>query len=164
MPCNNSLTSRYRRLATSGTTHWLQEMGIVFAITVAISCILWWRFLPLPHQDLNYYTEPAYLLAKFGKLAGPGSQYVDLTYQKGIYSYPPGYFIILAGWLKLFGLSSDSLLGYTHLVHVGAMILLWIILRMRYSCSRFISVLVLLSLFPRMAHGRPDLTATLQLP
>ncbi|PYT62385.1 MAG: hypothetical protein DMG35_07760 [Acidobacteria bacterium] len=136
-------------------------MGIVFAITVAISCILWWRFLPLPHQDLNYYTEPAYLLAKFGKLAGPGSQYVDLTYQKGIYSYPPGYFIILAGWLKLFGLSSDSLLGYTHLVHVGAMILLWIILRMRYSCSRFISVLVLLSLFPRMAHGRPDLTATL---
>lgn len=141
-----------------GTSHW-REMAVVSAIVGATSCILWWRFLPLPHVDLSYYTEPAYLLAKFGTLAGPGSQYVDLTYQKGIYSYPPGYFVILAGWLRLFGLSPDSLLAYTHLVHFVSMILLWMILRTRYACSQFISALVLLSFFPRMAHGRPDLTA-----
>src|SRR5258708_29771984 len=89
----------------------IAELGFVILVVIAVSLILWWRFLPLPHQDLNFYTEPAFLLAKFGKLAGPGSQYVDLTYQKGIYSYPPGHFLILAAWIKLWGFSADSLLA-----------------------------------------------------
>ena len=136
-----------------------REVAIVSAVILAISLILWWRFLPLPHQDLNFYTEPAFLLAKFGKLAGPGSQYVDLTYQKGMYNYPPGHFLILAGWLKLFGFSADSLLAYAHAVHAGILIILWALLRFRYGCSKLISSLVLLAIFPRMAHGRPDLPA-----
>jgi hypothetical protein len=143
------------------TWHRLREVLFVSAIVGTASCILWWRFLPLPHGDLGSYTEPAYLLAKFGRLAGPASQYKDLTYQKGIYSYPPGYFIILAGWLRLFGLSPDSLLGYTHLVHFASTVLLWVLLRIRYACSKIVSVLVLLAFFPRMAHGRPDLRAAL---
>jgi hypothetical protein len=142
-------------------THRLSEVVIVSAIVGAASCLLWWRFLPLPHGDLGSYTEPAYLLAKLGKLAGPASQYKDLTYQKGIYSYPPGYFIILAGWLRLFGLSPDSLLGYTHVIHFASTVLLWVLLRIRYACSKMVSALVLLAFFPRMPHGRPDLTATL---
>jgi len=139
----------------------VREVLFVSAIVATASCLLWWRFLPLPHGDLGSYTEPAYLLAKFGRLAGPASQYKDLTYQKGIYSYPPGYFIILAGWLRLFGLSPDSLLGYTHVVHFASTVLLWALLRIRYACSKIVSALVLLAFFPRMAHGRPDLTATL---
>jgi hypothetical protein len=142
------------------TWHRLREALLVSAIVGVVSCILWWRFLPLPHGDLGSYTEPAYLLAKFGKLAGPASQYKDMTYQKGIYSYPPGYFIILAGWLRLFGLSADSLLAYTHIVHFASTVLLWVFLRIRYACSKIVSALVLLAFFPRMAHGRPDLTAT----
>jgi hypothetical protein len=141
------------------TWHLLREVLVVSAIVGAASCILWWRFLPLPHGDLGSYTEPAYLLAKFGKLAGPASQYKDLTYQKGIYSYPPGYFIILGGWLRLFALSPDSLLGYTHIVHFVSTVMLWVLLRIRYACSKVVSALVLLAFFPRMAHGRPDLTA-----
>jgi hypothetical protein len=135
------------------------ELAAISALVFAVSLILWWRFLPLPHQDLGFYTEPALLLAKFGKLAGPGSQYIDLTYQKGIYNYPPGYYLILAGWIKLFGFSADSLLAYTHAVHAGILIILWALLRFRYACSRLTSSLVLLSIFPRIAHGRPDLTA-----
>lgn len=138
-----------------------RELAIVIAVTLAISLILWWRFLPLPDGDLNFYTEPAFLLATIGKLAGPGSQYIDLTYQKAMYFYPPGHFLILAGWIKLFGLSADSLLAYTHAVHAGILISLWALLRFRYACSKLISTLVLLSVFPAMPHGRPDLTACL---
>ena len=137
----------------------MREIICVAAAILAVSGILWWRFLPLPHQDLSFYTEPAYLLATTGKLAGPGSQAVDLTYQKGSYSYPPGYFLILAGWLRIFGLSADSLLAYTHLVHAVALIMLWMLLRFRYFCSKIVSALVLLAFFPQMVHGRPDLTA-----
>lgn len=138
-----------------------REFLAVSVIVLAISAILWWRFLPLPHQDLNFYTEPSLLLANSGKLAGPGSQNVDLTYQKGIYNYPPGHYFILAAWIKIFGLSPDSLLAYTHALHSGILIALWALLRFRYSCSRWISSLVLLATFPRMAHGRPDLLACL---
>jgi len=137
----------------------VRELAVVLFVLVTVSVILWWRFLPLPHVDLGFYTEPALLLAKFGTLAGPGSQSVDLTYEKGFYFYPPGHFLILAAWLKLFGLSPDSLLGYTHAVHVGILIILWSILRFRYACSRLVSSLVLVSIFPRMPHGRPDLPA-----
>lgn len=136
-----------------------REFAFVASIIIITSLVLWWRFLPLPHQDLNFYTEPALLLAKFGTLAGPGSQYVDLTYQRGIYNYPPGHYLILAGWIKLWGFSADSLLAYTHVVHAGMLIMLWVLLRTRYCCSRLISSLSLLSIFPRMAHGRPDLPA-----
>src|SRR5215813_470596 len=141
--------------------HKYLEIVVVAAILLAVSAVLWWRFLPLPHQDLNFYTEPAYLLAKFGKLAGPGSQGADLTYQKGIYNYPPGYYLIVAGWIRLFGLSPDSLLGYAHTVHFGVLLIVWMLLRFRYGCSKFASSLALLSIFPRMANGRPDLTACL---
>ena len=141
----------------SSRPQWL-ELILVSTIVLLVSAVLFWRFLPLPHQDLNFYTEPAFLLATTDKLAGPASQAVDLTYQKGIYSYPPGYFLILAGWLRLFGLSADSLLTYTHLVHAAALIMLWMLLRRRYSCSVIVSVFVMLAFFPRMVHGRPDLT------
>jgi hypothetical protein len=138
-----------------------RELAIVSGVIITISLILWWRFLPLPNGDLNFYTEPAFLLAKVGRLAGPGSQYIDLTYQKGMYFYPPGHFLLLASWIKLVGLSADSLLAYTHAVHTGILIALWILLRFRFACSRLISTLSLLSVFPTMPHGRPDLTACL---
>jgi len=142
-----------------GTTR--RELLLVFAVILLVSLFLWWRFLPLPHLDLNFYTEPAYLLARYGTLAGPGSQYIDLTYQKGLYFYPPGYFLVLAAWIKVFGLSSDSLLGYTHAIHVAFLVALWVLLRRRYSCTVTTSALVLLAVFPAINHGRPDLTAAL---
>jgi hypothetical protein len=136
-----------------------REFILVSIIVVTVSGILFWRFLPLPSGDLSFYTEPAYLLAQTGRLAAPGAQSIDLTFQKAVYPYPPGYFLILAGWLRIFGLTADSLLAYTHLAHSAALIMLWILLRNRYSCPRGVCSLVLLSFFPPMTHGRPDLTA-----
>jgi len=135
-------------------------LGVSAGVSL-VSLLLWWRFLPLPHIDLNFYTEPAYLLARYGTLAGPGSQHLDLTYQKGMYFYPPGYFLALAAWIKLFGLSADSLLAYTHAVHTGFLVGLYALLRFRYSCLPIVSALVLLATLPAMNHGRPDLTACL---
>lgn len=138
-----------------------REFLVVLFVLVLISLGFWWRFLPMPHQDLNFFTEPGYLLANYGKLADPGGQCYNLAYQKGVYNYPPGYFLILAAWIKAFGLSPDSLLGYTHTVHVAFLIGLWALLRFRYSCSKAVSSLVLLSVFPFFHHGRPDLTGAL---
>jgi len=153
-------TNYYSLEGTSAKKRW-QEMAVVTAVLSVLGLILWWRFLPLPGGDLGFYTEPAYWLAKFGVLAGPGSQYVDLTYQKGIYNYPPGHFLLLAGWIKLFGLSPDSLLAYTHLIHTGILALLYGLVRFRYGCSRLISSLMVLSIFAKIPHGRPDLPACL---
>jgi hypothetical protein len=137
------------------------EFLVVFFVLVLISLGFWWRFLPMPHQDLDFFTEPGYLLANYGKLADPGGQHYDLAYQRGVYNYPPGYFLILAAWIKAFGLSPDSLLGYTHTIHVVFLLGLWALLRFRYSCSKVVSSLVLLSVFPFFHHGRPDLTGAL---
>lgn len=156
----DSSTAYHNLEGTPAKKRW-QELAVVSAILSALALILWWRFLPLPHGDLPFYTEPAYLLAKFGTLAGPGSQYVDLTYQRGFYNYPPGHYLLLAGWIKLFGLSPDSLLAYTHLIHTGILVLLYALLRFRYGCSRLISSLAILSIFAKMPHGRPDLPACL---
>jgi hypothetical protein len=161
MPRTCLACSSPERRSSQRETGRIVELAMVSAVVLAVSLFLWWRFLPLPDGDLGFYTEPAVLLAKFGKLTGPASQYIDLTYQKGMYNYPPGHFLILATWIKLFGLSPDSLLGYTHAVHAGILILLWVLLRFRYACSKLISALVLLSIFPRMPHGRPDLPACL---
>ncbi|HXJ15478.1 MAG TPA: hypothetical protein VNH19_24660 [Candidatus Limnocylindrales bacterium] len=145
----------------TSTINQSRELAFVTAVLSAVALILWWRFLPLPHGDLGFYTEPAYLLARFGTLAGPASQYVDLTYQRGFYNYPPGHYLLLAGWIKLFGLSPDSLLAYTHLIHTGILILLYGLIRFRYGCSRLISSLTILSIFPKITHGRPDLPGCL---
>ncbi len=138
-----------------------REFLVVLITLVVISLGLWWRFLPMPHRDLNYFTEPGYLLANDDRMADPGGQYYNLTYQKGVYNYPPGYFLLLASWIKAFGLSPDSLLGYTHTIHVAFLMGLWALLRFRYSCSKVVSGLVLLSVFPFFHHGRPDLTGAL---
>jgi len=160
MSSNAPSTSYHFPGSTTSTKPW-RELTLVTAILSVVAVVMWWRFLPLPHGDLGFYTEPAYLLAKFGSLAGPGSQYVDLTFQKGIYNYPPGHYLLLAGWIKLFGLSPDSLLAYTHLIHTGVLVLLYGLLRFRYGCSRLISSLAILSIFASIPHGRPDLPACL---
>lgn len=138
-----------------------REILTVFAVLAIASVILWWRFLPLPHQDLDFYSEPAYLLAHYGKLANPAAQHYDLTFQKGSYNYPPGYYLILAAWIKAFRFSPDSLLGYTHTVHIAFLVGLWFLLRFRYGCSKIVSALVVFSVFPFFHHGRPDLTGAL---
>ena len=158
-PKSSSMT--YHVPGSMTATRELRELVLVTVILSVVALILWWRFLPLPNGDLGFYTEPAYLLAKFGTLAGPGSQYVDLTYQRGFYNYPPGHYLLLAGWIKLFGLSPDSLLAYTHLIHTGILVLLYGLVRFRYGCSRLISSLAILSVFAKIPHGRPDLPACL---
>ena len=160
LPSKSTLTSYPVPESTTVTNRW-GELTLVTVILSVIALVLWWRFLPLPNGDLGFYTEPAYLLARFGTLVGPGSQYIDLTYQKGFYNYPPGHFLFLAAWIKLFGLSPDSLLAYTHLIHTGMLVLLYGLVRFRYGCSRLISSLAILSVFPRIPHGRPDLLACL---
>jgi len=122
---------------------------------------LWWRSLPLAYQDLSFYFEPAILLANEGWLAGPASHYHDLTYVRGMYFYPPGFPLVLAGWIRAFGSGAGSLLAYTNVVHLFYLLGLWALLRLRLRCTRAAAALALLSAFPMFNHGRADLTALL---
>jgi len=137
----------------------IPEIIIVGSVLAIIHLFLWWRYAPIAHVDFGFYTEPAFLLAKRGIIAGPASQYLDLTYTKGIYFYPPGYALILGGWIKLFRLSIHSLLAYTNLIHAAYLFALWVLLRKRFKCTRLAAALTTLSAFPMFNHGRPDVTA-----
>lgn len=136
----------------------LITLGIIFTI---IHIFLWWQYLPMAHVDLNFYMEPAFLLATRGVIAGPGSQHIDLTYTKSIYFYPPGYALVLGSWIQLFGFSIRSLLAYTNLIHATYLFTLWVLLRKRFNCTRLAAGLAVVSAFPMLNHGRPDLTALL---
>lgn len=136
-----------------------KELLIVALFITLIHAIFWVYGLPLAHVDLSSYTEPAFLLATQGKLAAPASQYRDITYLIGGYFQPPGYALILAFWIKLWGMSIDSLLAYTHLIHSSYLLLLWVLLRWRFHCTKLATNLVIISAFPYFSHGRPDITA-----
>ncbi|MDQ3803830.1 MAG: hypothetical protein M3416_08400 [Acidobacteriota bacterium] len=123
--------------------------------------LFWWLCQPLAHGDLNFYTEPAALLAESGRLAGPGSQHLDLTYVRGIYFYPPGYALLLGGWIKLFGFGIRPLLAYTLVTHALYLFLMWLLLRRKLVCTRVAAALALVSIFPMFNHGRPDVTSLL---
>ena len=138
-----------------------REVLLVVLLLATVHILLWSRSIPLPYQDLSFYFEPAILLASQGWLAGPGSHWQDLTYVRGMYFYPPGFSLILGGWIELFGTSARSLLAYTHVVHTAYLTVLWLTLRARLRCSPPVSALVLFSAFPMFGHGRPDLTALL---
>ena len=135
------------------------ELAVVLATLAVAHLVMLWRLVPLPTCDLSFYTEPAWQLAQSGRLCGPGSQHLDLTYVQGIYFYPPGYPLVLAAWLKAFGLSVLSLLAFTHLLHFVFLACLWVILRLRFGCDRWAAALAVISVFPFFGHGRPDLTA-----
>jgi hypothetical protein len=137
-----------------------ERFGVVFAIFI-VHFLLWRAKLPLPHVDLLCFGEPALLLATTGKIAAPASQYLDLTYVLGSYFYPPGYIVVMAGWLKVFGTSIYSWLGYTHIIHGTYLFLLWLLLRQRLHCTRLAAGLAVCSAFPYFSYGRPDLTSLL---
>jgi hypothetical protein len=101
------------------------------------------------------------MLAESGKIAGPASQYLDLTYARGIYFYPPGYTLILGGWIKLFGFGVRSLLTYTLVTHALYLFFMWLVLRTKLVCGKAAAALTLVSIFPMFNHGRPDLTSLL---
>lgn len=138
-----------------------REVCAAVGTVALVHLFFWWQYQPLAHGDLNFYTEPAVLLAESGVIAGPGSQHLDLTYAKGIYFYPPGYTLILAGWIKLFGHGVRSLLAYTHLTHALYLLAMWLLLREKFNCSRAAAALATLSAFPMFNHGRPDTTSLL---
>ncbi|MEC4852152.1 MAG: hypothetical protein SAJ12_14285, partial [Jaaginema sp. PMC 1079.18] len=135
-------------------------LGVAIALLL-LHGIMGLALMPLPHLDLITFGEPALLLATTGKIAAPGAQYLDLTYVLGSYFYPPGYIVILAAWLKVFGTGVGSWLGYTHVVHALYLLGLWLLLRCRLGCGFFIASLATLSGFPYFSYGRPDLTSLL---
>ncbi len=116
---------------------------------------------PLPHIDLNCYTEPAWMLAYKGVIAAPATQYTDLTASKTFFLQPPLYFLLLAGYLKIFGFSSFSLLLFTHIIHLFFLIVLWHILKFRFLFPQWIAVIGIISIFPAFSHGRPDFLSLL---
>ncbi|MDQ3675016.1 MAG: hypothetical protein M3365_11655 [Gemmatimonadota bacterium] len=136
-----------------------RELFVVALVLAALHTVFWLRYWPLPHYDLNAYLEPGILLATEGRLAGPGSQYLDLTLTQAAHFYPPGFALLVGGWVAAFGAGLRSLLAYTHFVHAAYLFCLWILVRARFGCDRLPSALAVATAFPFFAHGRPDVTS-----
>jgi hypothetical protein len=138
-----------------------REVATVLGVLAVVHAALWARGVPLPHQDLLFYSEPAVHLAREGKLIAPGAQYIDLTYGVFFAFYPPGYALCLAPWIGLFGFTTGAMLAFAHLVHAAYLAALWILLRTRFGVGRAVAALVLASCFPFFNFGRPELVAIL---
>jgi hypothetical protein len=133
----------------------------VAATLLFVHALLFLRGLPLPHHDSFFFTEPALHLVRSGRLIAPSAEYLDLTYGLNFGAYPPLYFVLLAGWLRVFGYSPATLLAFTHLLHVVYLGLVYVLARVRFQGSLFTAALLAFSCFPLFNHGRPDLLAAL---
>jgi hypothetical protein len=108
---------------------------------------------------LSAYIEPGFFLSQTGHLAGPASQHLDLTAIDGYYFYPPGYLLVIALWVRLFGHGSESLLAFAAIAHSTFLIALWVLLRGRLGGKVWWVSLVVASVFAGFNHGRPDVIA-----
>lgn len=136
-----------------------REICTVSGIIVLAQFLMFLRCTPVPHMDASTYLEPGILLASEGRLAAPATQYHDLSYKIAYCAYPPGFFLLMAAWVKLFGYSEISILTFTHVQHALLLVTIWILARTRFGVSRISAGLAALSLFPFHHHGRPDLTS-----
>jgi hypothetical protein len=136
-----------------------REIGVVVGVIAFAQFAMFLCVTPVPHHDASQYLEPGILMATEGVLARPCDQYYDLSYKVAFFGYPPGFPIVVAAWVKLFGHTEISLLLFTHLQHVFLLTIIWILARVRFGVSRISAALAILSLFPFHHHGRPDLTS-----
>lgn len=138
-----------------------RELCTVVGIILLAQFVMFSCGSPVPHQDASQYFEPGILLAMQGKLARPCDQYYDLSYKIVFFAYPPGFSLIVAAWVKIFGYTERSMLSFTHVQHALLLTTIWILARSRFRASRISAALAVMSLFPFHHHGRPDLTSNL---
>lgn len=75
-----------------------------------------WVGVPFPRNDDLFYTGAAIRLASVGELANPwlaGQEFLS----RDFLIYPPFYQWVLAAWLKLFGLSTLTLLTFQYVCY-----------------------------------------------
>lgn len=137
----------------------LGEVCACVASIVVLQAIMFIRGAPGLHGDASAYLEPGFLLAWNGVLAGPATQHQDLLYTVGFYSYPPGFFLLLAAWTKAFGAGVTSLLAFTHVQHAFLIAAVFVLVRTHFGATRTAASLTAASLFPLYHHGRPDVTS-----
>lgn len=136
------------------------EMSSVIGVILLAQFVMFLCGTPVPHHDASQYIEPGIILATDGKLARPCDQYYDLSYKIAFFAYPPGFPLVVASWVKIFGRAEISMLAFTHIQHSLLLTTVWILARSRFGVSRISAALAVLSLFPFHHHGRPDLTSS----
>lgn len=112
-----------------------------FAITVAIPIVGFWTVLflfgyPLPNYDDLFFIGAAINLAKGGEFTNPYLEAWNAVFSSGKYYYhPPFYSFTLAGWLKLTGISTNSILLFQYLCYNTSSLFFSLLLRF-YSFPR----------------------------
>jgi hypothetical protein len=87
----------------------------LIAVTGTVSCclVLWQARLPDPHIDDLFFIGAAINLTESGELKNPLEPSWSSAMKDGLYHFhPPYYSYILAGWIKIFGISTASLVAY----------------------------------------------------
>ncbi len=95
-----------------------------FVITVTIPIVVFWTILfflgyPLPSKDDIFFTGAAINLAKGGEFTNPYIESWNNVLSSGkFYFQPPFHSYTLAGWLKIAGISTNSLLFFQYLCYI----------------------------------------------
>ncbi len=142
---------------------WQMRRPLLLSILTATGLLAFWIFLifrgfPFPNVDDCPYVGPALSLANGHGLTNP------LLGQQGpFYYYPPIYFYLLAGWLKLWGISAASVVLY---YGIACWLTTWCVIRTfqitGLETTGWLTVLALVVYFTCVGL-RPDVTSLLFL-
>lgn len=121
------------------------------AAVVAFWALLWTAGLPPPHWDDLFFVGGAFQLAETGQLANPLIRLWSPVAAERYFFQPPFFQYTLAGWIKLFGISAWSLLGFQCLALVVCSLSAMLLLR-KYGLSGW-RVLPIFLAFAMMPQG-----------
>ena len=127
-----------------------------FAFSLLFFLLFFWLGFPWPSVDDLFFTGVSLNLAEGGDYSNPLLARQDFP-SHFYFIHPPGYAYVLAGWLKLFGIHTVSILGFQLLVYLlicGASIL---VLR-KYQAPVWLELLVPLGTAAAFLHEglRPE--------
>ncbi len=123
--------------------------ALFFAIPVFWTA-LWAAGYPPPNWDDLFFAGGAFELAGTGRLANPLIRFWNPVAANRYFFQPPFYQYALAGWLRLFGISAHSVLGFQCLVlAVCSLCAALLLRRYGFSGASIVPVLLAFSMAPQ---------------
>ena len=109
------------------------ERRVVAGVLTALWLVLWLGGYPRPNVDDSFFTGAGIHLATTGHLANPWIAgwmgFLDNVRPDKFLLQPPLYPVVLAGWIKMFGVSTASLTGFGCAAGWGASLAGWHLFR-----------------------------------
>jgi len=131
----------------------MKQALIPLLLVATIWCVSLYKQLPLPHADDLFFTGAAINLAKGGPLVNPYLETWNAATKTGKYYYqPPFQAFLLASWLKVFGISSASIIAFQYTCY-GLFTLFALAICHEHHLTRIATVIIVTSFACWMAKN-----------